>query len=146
MHTNTESERGGMGSTMLRSRRFVILLVLFSCRLFYRAIRRPDSRFHVPRDFVMQHSIFGRAGLALDVFCYIAVVFVSTGMVRSTRNKAEALLFIGWVGPVVINPLRMAIPIDTSWIWWVEISLQAMFICVHSNLAKSTDHGRAAMN
>jgi hypothetical protein len=75
----------------------------------------------------MQHGVFGRAGWAIDVFCYIAVALLLIEMVRSTRDKVEIALFIGWVGPVVINPLRMAIPEYTSLIWWAEICLQTVF-------------------
>jgi hypothetical protein len=44
------------------------------------------------------------------------------------RDKVEIASFIGWVGPVVINPLRMAIPEYTTRIWWAEICLQTVFI------------------
>lgn len=117
-----------MSSELLGSRGIVIFLVLFSCWSLYRVIRRAPSRFHVPHDFVMQHALFGRAGWVIDVFCYTALVLLLIAMVRSTRDKVEMALFIGWVGPVLINPVRMAIPEYTSWIWWAEISLQSVFI------------------
>jgi hypothetical protein len=106
----------------------VIFLVLFACWSLYRVVRRAPSRFHVPHDFVMQHGVFGRAGWAIDVSCYIALTLLLAAMVRSTRDKVEIALFIGWVGPVVINPLRMAISEYTARIWWAEICLQAVFI------------------
>jgi len=117
-----------MKSALLRSRGVVIFLVLFSCWSLYRVVRRASSRFHVPHGFVMQHGVFGRAGWAIDVFCYIALVFLLVAMVRSTQDKVEIALFIGWVGPVVINPLRLAIPQYTARIWWAELCLQTVFI------------------
>jgi hypothetical protein len=128
MDTNSESDPRGVSSALLGSRGVVIFLVLFSCWSLYRVVRHVPSRFHVPHDFVMQHGVFGRAGWAIDVFCYTALVLLLIAMVRSTRDKVEMALFIGWVGPVVINPLRMAIPEYTSSIWWVEICLQMVFI------------------
>ena len=128
MDTNTECEFRGMKSALLRSRGVVICLVLFSCWSLYRVIRRAPSRFHVPHDFVMQDGVFGHAGRAIDVFCYIALALLLVAMLRSTRDKVEIALFIGWVGPVVINPLRMAIPQYTARIWWAEICLQTVFI------------------
>jgi hypothetical protein len=117
-----------MKSAFLRTRGFVIFLVLLSGWSLYSVVRRASSRFHVPHDFVMQHGVFGRAGWAVDLFCYIAVVLVLIAMVRSTRDKVEIALFIGWAGPIVINPLRMAIPEYTTSIWWAEICLRSIFI------------------
>jgi hypothetical protein len=128
MGIKTEFDPRGMRSALLGSHGVVIFLVLFSCWSLYRVVKRAPTRFHVPHDFVMQHVVFGRAGWAIDVFCYIALVLLLIAMVRSTRDKVEIALFIGWVGPVVINPLRMAIPKYTSRIWWVEICLQTVFI------------------
>ncbi len=128
MDTNTESDPSGMKSALLGSRGVVIFLVLFSCWSLYRVISHAPARFHVPHGFVMQHGVFGRAGWAIDVFCYTALVLLLIAIVRSIRDKVEMALFIGWVGPVVVNPLRMAIPEYTSSIWWVEICLQTVFV------------------
>lgn len=128
MDTNTESEPGGLMSAFLRSRGVAVFLVLFSCWSLYRVVRHASSRFHVPHDFVMQHRVFGRAGWAVDVFCYIVVALLLIEIVRSTRDRVEIALLIGWAGPFVINPLRMAIPEYTAQIWWAEICLQTVFI------------------
>jgi hypothetical protein len=71
----------------------------------------------------MQHEVFGRVGWAMDLLVYLGVTFVLLVFVTSTRDKVEMALFIGGLGPSVINPARMLVPKYSSAIWWVEICL-----------------------
>jgi hypothetical protein len=124
MDTETDSERRDIGRAILRSRGLLIFFFLLSCLALYEDVRHVSSRFHVPRDFVIQHALPGRAGWTLDVICYVLVSILMVEMVRSAGEKVEMAFFIGLIGPIVINPLRMAIPRYTSVIWWVEVGLE----------------------
>jgi len=73
-----------------------------------------SSRSHVPRYYSIQHALPGRAGWTLDLICYVLVSILMVEMVHSAGEKAEMAFFIGLMGPIVINPLRMAIPRYTS--------------------------------
>ena len=63
----------------------------------------------------------------MDLFVYLGVVFVLFAFVTSTRDKIEMALFIGGIGPFVINPARMLVPKYTSAIWWVELCFTLLF-------------------
>jgi hypothetical protein len=48
-------------------------------------------------------------------------------LVRSAQSKLELAWFVSWIAPLVINPLRMAIPAYTTMIWWAESCLNVVF-------------------
>lgn len=125
--SSSKSEHRSLTSALLDSRGFLMFLVLFSCWSLYRGVRHASSRFHVPHSFVMKHAFYGQAGWAIDLICYISVGLLLIGMVRSTRDTVEVVLFVGWVGPVVINPLKMLVPGHASIVWWVELGMGLVF-------------------
>jgi hypothetical protein len=75
----------------------------------------------------MQHALSGRLGWAMDLLVYLGVTFVLFACVTSARDKVEMALFIGGLGPSVVNPARMLFPKYTSAIWWVELCLTLVF-------------------
>ena len=123
MDESEELERRGPGNVLIRSRGFAISLVLLSAWSLYASVRYASARFHIPHNLVMHHALSGRVGWALDLFVYLGVTFVLFACVTSTRDKVEMALFIGGLGPFVINPARMLVPKYTSAIWWVELCL-----------------------
>jgi hypothetical protein len=123
MDASEELERRSLGNALIRSRGFAVFLILLSAWSLYTSVRHASARFDIPHDLVMQHEVFGRVGWAMDLLVYLGVTFVLFVFVTSTRDKVEMALFIGGLGPSVINPARMLVPKYTSAIWWVELCL-----------------------
>jgi hypothetical protein len=127
MDASEELDRRSPKNALIRSRGFALILVLLSAWSLYASVRNASARFHVPHNLVMHHALSGRPGWAMDLFVYLGVTFVLVGFVSSTRDKVEMALFIGGIGPIVINPARMLVPKYTSAIWWVELCLTFVF-------------------
>ncbi len=127
MDATEEPKLDVFAKAFVTSRALVILMVVLSSLMLYSSIRHPSSRFHIPQHFAVGFEPFGRAGLALDLFCYIAISGMAAEIVRSTRDRLAILLFVGMMGPFVINPLKMLLPQQASLIWWVELCLHATF-------------------
>ena len=123
MSASEELERRSLGNALTGSRGCVAFLILLSAWSLYTSVRHASARFHIPHDLVMQHEVFGRVGWTMDLLVYLGVTFVLFALVTSTRDKVEMALFIGGLGPSVINPARMLFPKYTSAIWWVELCL-----------------------
>jgi hypothetical protein len=127
MAADEELEGRSLGNALIGSPGFAVFLILLSAWSLYRSVRHASARFHSPHDLVMQHGVFGRAGWAMDLLVYLGVTFLLFAFVTSTRNKIEMALFVGGIGPSVINPARMLVPKYTSAIWWVELCLTLVF-------------------
>jgi hypothetical protein len=127
MDAGKDLEKSQFKNPVTGSRGFAVFLVLLSAWSLYSNIRHASARFHIPHHFVANYELFGRFGWAMDLLLYIGIVFLLFGFVTSTRIKIEMALFIGWVGPIVINPARMFLPRYTSEIWWVELCLTLVF-------------------
>jgi hypothetical protein len=128
MDASEALERRSLGKALIGSRGFVVFLILLSAWSLYTSVRHASARFHIPHDLVIPHGVFGRVGWAMDLLVYLGVTFVLFALVTSTRDKVEMALFIGGLGPCVINPARMLFPKYTSAIWWVELCLT--FVCL----------------
>jgi hypothetical protein len=123
MDASEDLEHRSLRNALIGSRGFAVFLILLSAWSLYTSVRHASTRFHVPHDLVMQHGVFGWVGWAIDLLVYLGVTFLFFTFVTSTRDKVEMALFIGGLGPSVINPARMLVPKYTSSIWWVELCL-----------------------
>lgn len=127
MDANEELERRSLGKALIQSRGFAVFLILLSAWSLYTSIRHASARFHIPHNLVMHHTLPGRAGWAIDLFVYLGVTFLLFAFVTSTRDKIEMALFVGGIGPFVIDPARMLVPQYASAIWWVELCFTLVF-------------------
>jgi hypothetical protein len=125
-HSDHESFEGAI----TRSRGFVIFLILLSCWTLYLKFRHLSARFHVPHNFVVSFKEFGRAGAAIDLFFYLVVTLIGISFVKAAGNWLDRALFVGWIGPVVLNPLKMLVPRHASVVWWINLVLNLVFCLV----------------
>ena len=71
---------------------------------------------------------FGQVGLYLDLFFYLYVAWLGILFVRSASEWIYRAMWIGCIGPPVMNPLKMLIPRYASVVWWVELFMNVVAI------------------
>ena len=133
MGTSAQQEHLGIGQLLSSRRGFVVLIVLLSCWSLYLKYRNPSARFHVPHSFVTSFTEFGRAGIAIDLFTYLWVVWLGLLFVKSAEDWVSRALFVGFIGPVAINPLKMLVPRYAFVVWWVELLMN--LLCLLASVA-----------
>jgi len=97
------------------------------------------GRFHVPHDLVASFAVFGRVGIALDLFFYLWVIWLGFWFIKSAKEWKSRAMFVGLIGPPVINPLKMVVPLHAFTIWWVELSMN--ILCLLASAAADEGPG-----
>jgi hypothetical protein len=127
MGTETNTNAGTTADMLIWRPGFAVFFTLLAGSSLYLDVKHASSRFRIPHDLMAQHPFSGRIGWAFDSACYLFTIFLLIELVRSAQSKLELAWFVSWIAPLVINPLRMAIPAYTTMIWWAESCLNVVF-------------------
>jgi hypothetical protein len=91
---------------------------------------------------VTSFTLFGRAGSAIDIFIYLWGTWLGLLFVKTADDWKSRALFVGFIGPVAINPLKMLVPRYAFVVWWVEVLMN--LLCLLASVALF--HRRSKMN
>jgi hypothetical protein len=127
MGTETNNDLGTTADMLIWKPGFAVFFTLLAGCSLYLDVKHASSRFRIPHDLMMQHAFSGPIGWVFDVACFLFIIFLFIEFVRSAQSKLELAWFVSWIAPLVINPLRMAIPAYTAMIWWAESCLNVVF-------------------
>jgi hypothetical protein len=134
MRTSVEPGVRDPWQTLVESPWSAIFMTLLACWTLYKSVRHLSARFLVPHYFAIKCNLFGSSGWAfgsigwaVDIFVYMTIAYLFFSLLESLRDKVLRGLIIGFVGPILINPVKMLVPKYASAIWWIELCLTMMF-------------------
>lgn len=133
MDKGAQREDKGIGQLLSSHRGFVVLVICLSCWSLYLKLRNLAWRFRVPHDFVTSFAVFGRFGLAMDLFFYVWVTWLGLWFIENSNDWVCRTMFIGFIGPIAINPLKMVAPHYAFVVWWVEFLMN--LLCLLASVA-----------
>ncbi len=120
MEASARSTDQGISRNLFSSRGILMFVFLSCCWSIYEAVQHPSSRIRIPHHFLANYEIFGRLGSSIDILSYLLIALLMIELLRTSTTRLESVFSVAWIGPVVINPLRMLIPGCTSKVWWAE--------------------------
>lgn len=133
METKGQDGYRRIGDSFSSHRGFVTVLMLVSCWSLYLSFHHAAGRFHVPHHFVTSFTVFGWWGVVLDLFFYLWVSCLGLWFIKTSNDWASRVMFIGFIGPLIINPLKMIMPGYVSPIWWIELLMT--LLCLLASIA-----------
>jgi hypothetical protein len=126
MEESGHPERSDADSAFGFPRGFLVFMAPVAGWSFYTMLRHPSARFLVPHYLVMSFAAYGRVGRIIDLCVYLLIWMLAI-LVKSARNTIERAWWICWIGPILLNPLKILIPIYAYIVWWAELFLTLIF-------------------
>ncbi len=69
----------------------------------------------------------------MDLFFYLWVAWLGLWFVKFEDDWLSRAIFVGFIGPLAINPLKMIVPQYAFAVWWVELLMN--LLCLLASIA-----------
>jgi hypothetical protein len=130
MNSTERSRLHGIKDTFVSSRGFLICTALYSAYSLYFKLQHASARFQVPHNLIGSFAVYGRADRILDLFFYLFMTYMLVMFLRSANDAIGRILLASWIAPIVINPLKILLPMYCSTIWWLQLLMRIAFFVV----------------